>query len=106
LRKISEIFAEGIKINKICIIAVLSSECELLNRKSVNLINESIARTIEIFSSIFREAKEKDLVTNSVDYKELAHTYFNILNGGQVIGRSLGTTEFLQKSVDAFIQML
>lgn len=106
LRRISEIYAQGIETKKSCIIGVLSSECELLNSKSVRILNEALSKTIEIFSEIIQEAKDKNMITNDLDCKELAHTYFNILNGGQTIGRSLRTTEFFNQSVEVFLKLL
>ena len=106
LRKISEIYAHGIETKKSCLIGILSSECELLNSRSVRFLNEAVSKTIEIFSGIIQEAKDKNLITNNLDCKELAHTYYNILYGGQIIGRSLRTTEFFNQSVEVFLKLL
>ena len=106
LKTIANIFAQGIEQNKVCLFAVLSSECELMNEQAVNYINDAISKTITIFSSIFKNAQDENLITTKIDSLELAHTYYNILNGGQIIGRSLGTTEFLHKSVEVFLKLL
>ena len=106
LRRISEIYAHGIETKKSCLIGILSSDCELLNSRSVRYLNEAVSKTIEIFTDIIQEAKDKIMITNNIDCNELAHTYYNILYGGQIIGRSLGTTEFFNQSVEVFLKLL
>jgi len=103
LREIAEIYANGIRANKICVMSILSAENESLDTKSLNKLEISIISTFSVFYQIFEEAKTRNLLNDEYDVEGLTYAFYNLLIGGQIIGRTLGNDEKFYKSVEAFL---
>lgn len=106
LMAIGDIYSQGVRDNKICLINILSAEKDSLENKSVKHLENAIDRTVRIFEKIFTEATAKGDIPENFNTLHGAQSFFSLLNGAQNISRSAGDRDFFKNSVSLFVKSL
>lgn len=106
LLAIGDIYLQGSRENKICLINILSAEKDSLEKKSVKNLEDAIDHTVKIFEKVFIEAKEKDELSKNYNTLHGAQCFFSLVNGAQNISRSSRDTDFFNNSIKVFVNSI
>ncbi|MCB1157292.1 MAG: TetR/AcrR family transcriptional regulator, partial [Leptospiraceae bacterium] len=104
LERIAQIYRLGVLENKLCVIAMLSSEKDSLEPETQNHLAQAIEETICIFEKIFIQAKREKGKQPRGPSKVLARTFFHLLIGSQIMARSSNTLESFDSSIAFFLK--
>ncbi len=106
LRKLADVFLNGLKENKLCVIGSISTDKNTLQDGSCKILERSIQETVAIFAAVFREGREEKSLSYSGTDTEAAYAFFSFLVGTQIVGRSQGGIEMFSKAAEFVIAAL
>jgi TetR/AcrR family transcriptional repressor of nem operon len=103
LRKISEVFEDGLGNEKICLVGSISTNKNTLHDSSGIILQSTIKNTISIFSAIFKQGRLEESLRFTGTDDEAAFTFFSFLVGTQTMARSHGGVELFHQAAELFI---
>lgn len=106
LRRIAEIYENGVRQNRICIVGILSAEYESLGPETHENLKKAIDNTVKIYEKIFAQGLELGEFQLKGNSYNAAYAFFNFLLGGQIISRCSKDPESFAKTTDVYIKNL
>ncbi len=104
LYNLASIFLKGLMNNKVCLIGSISTDRNTLQDHSCRILEQSIERTVAIFSQVFRQGKEEGSLAFSGSEEEAAYGYISFLIGAQIVARCHGGETWFQKATQTMIE--
>jgi len=106
LLRIAAFYAAGIRSGRLCIIGIMSAEQDSLNKSCDNKLKQAINRRVSVFSRIFREAADRGELKEGTDCEDTARAFLSLLIGGQMIGKSAGSADPFNRSIETFLSLV
>jgi TetR/AcrR family transcriptional repressor of nem operon len=103
LRRLATVFEEGVVSGKLCLVGMISSDFETLEDNSCKILEQTLQRTLDIFSIVFKLGREEKSLAFDGTNKEAAYTFFSFLVGAQIAARVKGGTEAFQAATELII---
>jgi len=93
LRKLSAVFAEGLRNKKLCLVGSICTNNNTLHDTSCHILQDTIKNTMSIFAGVFEQGRREESLNFEGSDEEAAFAFFSFLVGAQTISRSFGGTE-------------
>lgn len=106
LRKIAEVFKEGLQKGQICLVGAIGSDKSTLQANTCVILEETIRNTTEIYSLAFRQGREEGTLSFTGTDDEAAYSFFSFLLGAQIAARAYGGVESFCSSTEVIITSL
>ncbi|NQY21212.1 MAG: TetR/AcrR family transcriptional regulator [Campylobacteraceae bacterium] len=103
LEKIADLFSKTLKEGKVCIFGILSADINIIDNETKIALEDSLAKTINLFSEIFTEGKNDKSLNFNESSDVCAYTFFSTLQGLQIVSRVSMNTEAFDNSIKALI---
>ena len=103
LEKIADLFSNTLKEGKVCIFGMLSADTNIINSDTKIALQDSLNKTISLFSEIFKEGKNDKTLKFDSSPEVCAYTFFSTLQGLQIVSRVGMNTEGFDMSIKALI---
>lgn len=104
LRLIADVFAEGLMNNKLCLVGMISSDINTLEKPSCKILEKTLQSTVAIYSAAFRQGREEGSLVFSETDKNAAYAYFSFLIGVQIAARVKGGIEAFNSATKMMIR--
>ena len=106
LRKLADVFKDGLSKKKICLVGSISTNSNTLPDNSYHILQNTIKNTVSIFSTVFNQGRREKSLTFTGTAEEAAFAYFSLLLGVQLLARSHGGVTLFQQATELFISGL
>lgn len=103
LRKLADVYAEGLRNQKLCLVGTISSDLNTLPRSSRNILAKTIRSTVDIFAVAFKQGREQGTLSFKGAVEDTAYAYFTFLLGAQIAARAYGGIEYFRLATEAMI---
>ncbi len=104
LRLIAGVFADGLSKNKLCLVGMVSSDMNTLEDASCKILENTLERTVAIYSSVFRQGREEGSLAFTGSNENAGYAYFSFLVGVQIASRVKGGVEAFNAATQMMIQ--
>jgi len=104
LRLIAEVFADGLKNNKLCLVGMISSDMSTLEEPSCKILENILQSTVALYSAVFRQGREEGSLVFSGTDENAGYAYFSYLVGGQISARVKGGLGAFNSSTETIIK--
>ena len=106
LQQFADIFEEGVKQNKICLIGMLSVEYATLNPILQKTLEHSLCYTTKIFEHVFMQGIKEGVFSKTIDTHDAAFAYLSFLLGTQVTSRCVKEPKRFRLAIEAYLKIL
>lgn len=106
LRRVAEIFEEGLKNGRPCLLAAIGSGVESLSASSTQALREAANGAIGRFAEIFIQGRQEDSLTFEGSPTDAATSFFAMLQGLQTLCRAKGDTRAFKKAAASYIDSI
>lgn len=106
LRKLAEIFKDGLCNDKLCLVGSISTDRNTLQNSSCVILQDNIESTVEIFSTVFVQGQKENSLKLTTTPEEAAYAFFSFLVGNQIVARANGGADMFAKASQVFINSM
>lgn len=103
LRKLADVYAEGLLKQKLCLVGTISSDLNTLQANSCHILEKTIRSTIDVFAVAFKQGREDGTLSFRGAVEDTAYAYFTFLLGAQIAARAYGGIDYFTRATEAMI---
>lgn len=103
LRNIAGVFEDGLQKKKLCFVGTISSDLNTLQENSCRILEDTIRKTVNIFSIAFRQGREEGTLSFKGTDEEAAYAFLSYLIGVQITARAHGGLESFKEATETII---
>lgn len=103
LRKLADVFADGLQRQQLCLVGTISSDLNTLSDSSRRVLEVTIQETVDIFTVVFRQGQQEDSLSVTGRAEEMAYAFFSFLLGVQISARACGGAQVFDRATEAII---
>ena len=103
LRKLADVFAEGLRKKQLCLVGTISADLHTLQQSSRRVLEITIQETVNIFVAVFKQGLQEDSLSVTERTEETAYAFFSFLLGAQISARACGGVQSFCSAAEAII---
>lgn len=103
LNRLAEIFENGVRDNRICLIGMLSVDYPTLSQKVKNTLNTTIAGTVRIFEKAILQGVQENVISIEYSTYDIAYSFLSFLLGAQILFRCSNDPVGFRNAARAYI---
>lgn len=103
LRRLAGVFEEGLHKQHLCLVGMISSDLNTLQVKSCRILEETIRKTVGIFTLAFKQGREEGSLVFAGTDEDTAYAFFSFLMGAQIAARAYGGTKSFRGATEAVV---
>ncbi|MGA7828225.1 MAG: TetR/AcrR family transcriptional regulator [Geobacteraceae bacterium] len=106
LRNLADVFAQGLRSQKLCLVGTISSDLNTLQGSSCSILEKTIQGTVDIFAVAFAQGRKDGTLSFPGTIEDTASAFFSLLLGAQLAARAYGGVELFRRATEAMISCL
>ncbi|MGB0715350.1 MAG: TetR/AcrR family transcriptional regulator [Phycisphaerae bacterium] len=106
LHRIAEIFAEGLRNKRPCLIAALSAGRNTLSEHAQEQLRERAQATIQLFASVFEQGRSEGTLAFAGEPEQASTGFFAMLQGLQTLSRTIEDSHAFENAAKAYIDSI
>lgn len=106
LQKLAEVFKDGLCSEKLCLVGSISTDKNTLQETSCKILENTIEKTVTIFSKVFHQGQEEESLSFAGSADEAAYAFLTFLVGAQIVARAYGGEKMFEKAARVTINGL
>lgn len=106
LRGLAQVFKDGLGHEKLCLVGSISTDKNTLQDSSCRILEETIEKTVGIFSNVFEQGREEESLTFEGTSSDAAFAFLTFLVGTQIVARAHGGEEMFEKASEVIVKAL
>ena len=103
LRKLADVFAEGLQNQQLCLVGMISADIYTLKQSSRQILETTIKETVSIFAAVFDQVLQENSLSVTKRTEETADAFFSFLLGAQISARACGGVQSFDRATEAII---
>ena len=103
LRKLADVFAEGLRKKQLCLVGTFSADLYALQQSSRKILETTIQDTVAIFVVVFNQGLQEGSLSVTERTEENAYAFFSLLLGAQISARACGGVQSFYNATEALI---
>lgn len=106
LEELGEVFRQNSRKNRLCMLAVLSTESMTMSDETRERLHTAATKTIERFTRIFKQGRQEKSLKFEGSADAAAMAFLAMLQGLQILGRALQDPDSLIPGLRTYVQAL
>ncbi len=103
LRKLADVFAEGLRNEQLCLVGTISADLNTLQQSSRMILKTTIQETVGIFAVVFNQGLQEGSLAVAKCTEENAYAFFSFLLGAQISARACGGVQSFRSATEVII---